>query len=84
VPPIANFSATPTSGNAPLRIAFTDTSTGSSTSWIWNFGDGTPNSLERNLVHTYNKAVRYTVRLTVTNSRGSNTAVRAGYITVNK
>ena len=38
--PTAGFIATPTSGAAPLTVNFTDTSSGSPTSWAWNFGDG--------------------------------------------
>jgi PKD repeat protein len=38
--PISNFSASPTSGNTPLTVNFTDMSTGSPTSWYWDFGDG--------------------------------------------
>ncbi|MGY4544481.1 hypothetical protein ACVWY0_004426, partial [Arthrobacter sp. UYNi723] len=33
--PVASFTATPTSGTAPLDVAFTDTSTDSPTSWSW-------------------------------------------------
>ncbi|MEW1939569.1 PKD domain-containing protein, partial [Pseudarthrobacter sp. NPDC080037] len=38
--PVASFTASPTSGTAPLNVSFTDTSTGSPTSWAWDFGDG--------------------------------------------
>src|SRR5208283_5071609 len=37
--PVASFTAVPTSGNAPLTVLFSDTSTGSPTSWSWTFGD---------------------------------------------
>jgi len=80
--PVANFSVSPTSGNAPLNVSFTDTSTGMPTSWSWSFGDGTPSSTEPNPVHTYSKAGRYTVSLTVRNSAGSNTVRKSGYINV--
>ena len=36
----ADFVAAPTSGNAPLKVQFTDTSTGNPTMWRWDFGDG--------------------------------------------
>jgi len=39
-PPTASFTAAPTNGYAPLRVVFTDTSTGSITNREWNFGDG--------------------------------------------
>ena len=37
--PTASFSASPTSGTAPLGVAFTDTSTNASDSRSWYFGD---------------------------------------------
>ncbi len=37
--PLAKFSASPTTGKHPLNVKFTDKSTGSPTSWSWNFGD---------------------------------------------
>lgn len=43
--PVANFTATPTSGVAPLAVDFTDTSTGTVTSWLWSFGDGSTSTL---------------------------------------
>ncbi|PKL58742.1 MAG: hypothetical protein CVV34_01110, partial [Methanomicrobiales archaeon HGW-Methanomicrobiales-5] len=40
-PPIAAFSATPTSGIVPLTVTFTDASSDSPTGWAWFFGDET-------------------------------------------
>jgi len=79
--PIANFTGCPTEGQAPLKVQFNDTSTCSSTSWNWTFGDGNT-STEQHPVHTYTVPGTYTVSLTVTNSAGSNITTRAGYITV--
>jgi PKD repeat protein len=72
VAPEASFTATPTTGAFPLVVRFTDTSTGSPTSWAWAFGDsGT--STEQNPSHTYTAAGTYTVSLTATNAVGSDT-----------
>ncbi len=79
--PVAVFSASPTSGNLPLKVQFSDKSTGSPTSWKWNFGDG-KTSTSRNPVHTYTKAGKYTVSLTVKNAAGTNTKTIKNYITV--
>ncbi len=79
--PVAAFSASPTSGNLPLSVTFTDKSTNSPTSWKWNFGDGT-SSTARNPTHKYSAAGKYTVTLTAINSAGSNTATKSNYITV--
>src|SRR5207244_457273 len=38
-PPVANFSAGPTNGAAPLPVAFTNLSS-DATNYQWNFGDG--------------------------------------------
>ena len=38
--PVADFFANVTSGNAPLRVLFTDNSTGAPIFWFWDFGDG--------------------------------------------
>jgi len=82
--PVANFVGTPTSGNIPLTVKFTDTSTGFPTQWDWNFGDGSlVNATKQNPVHTYTSAGTYTVSLTATNTTyGNNTAGKMGYITV--
>ncbi|AKB29105.1 cell surface protein [Methanosarcina siciliae T4/M] len=77
----ANFTASVTSGNAPLNVEFTDTSTGTPTSWAWDFGDG-KNSTEQNPTHTYTAEGTYTVKLTVSNSLGSDSEEKTGYITV--
>ncbi len=81
--PVADFSATPTSGDAPLAVQFTDASTGSPTSWAWDFeNDGVVDSTEQNPLHTYTTEGTYTVNLTVANAAGSDTLVKTDYITV--
>jgi len=80
-PPVASFTASPTSGTAPLTVQFTDTSTNTPTSWSWTFGDG-GTSTAQNPDHTYTAAGTYTVTLTATNAGGSDTETKAGYITV--
>ena len=79
--PTAAFSASSTSGNAPLRVQFTDTSTGTPTSWNWSFGDGTSSTI-KSPTHTYSTAGNYTAVLTVSNAAGSNTATKSTYIKV--
>ncbi|AKB52189.1 cell surface protein [Methanosarcina barkeri str. Wiesmoor] len=81
VKPVAEFSASPTSGKTPLKVKFTDTSTGSPTSWFWKFGDGSK-SFHQNPVHKYSKAGTYTVNLTVKNAKGKNTVTKTEYIKV--
>lgn len=77
----ANFTGSPTSGTAPLTVQFTDTSTGSPTSWSWNFGDG-GTSTAQNPSRVYAAAGTYNVTLTATNACGSDGETKNGYITV--
>jgi len=66
----AAFTASITSGPAPLTVQFTDTSTvPNPTSWLWEFGDGTTSSAQ-NPSHTFTDDGVYTVRLSVTGSTG--------------
>jgi PKD repeat protein len=83
VTPVANFTAIPDSGEVPLDVQFTDTSTGSPTSWAWDFGDGNT-SAEQNPQYTYSVAGIYTVNLTVTNAMGSDSEQKTDYITVSE
>jgi len=80
--PTANFTGTPTSGNAPLTVNFTDLSTGSITGWAWDFGDASGSTLA-SPSHVYTTPGTYTVALTVTGPGGGNTLTRTNYITVN-
>jgi len=82
----ADFSGTPTAGNAPQPVSFTDQSFSSDpngvSSWLWDFGDGTT-STSQNPTHTYTSAGSYTVSLTVSDpTNGSDTEVKANYINV--
>ncbi len=84
--PVADFSAEPTSGLAPLSVQFTDSSTGNVTSRSWSFGDGGTSNLQ-NPSYVYNTPGTYTVSLTVSGPVPSippsnGTKTRTDYITV--
>jgi PKD repeat protein len=81
--PVADFSATPTSGSSPLTVNFSDLSTNGPTTWSWDFGDG-GTSTAQNPTHVYAAAGTYTVALTATNASGSDTATKVNYITVSE
>ncbi len=83
VAPVADFSASSTSGNVPYGVTFGDLSSNSPTSWYWDFGDGGTSTLQ-NPSHTYNTTTNgpFTVSLTVTNQNGSDTKTVSGYIHV--
>jgi PKD repeat protein len=58
-----DFTATPTSGDAPVEVAFVATATGGSPlTWNWNFGDGTT-GFGPTPVHTYTAEGTYSVSL---------------------
>ena len=73
IKPVANFTADPTEGTAPLAVQFNDTSKGglaAPTSWLWNFGDGSQGSTVQNATHIYTVAGDYTVTLQTRNGFG--------------
>lgn len=71
--PTAAFGAQPTTGEAPLAVAFTDLSSGNVTSWAWDFGDGGGASVS-DPSHVYANPGTYTVSLTVQGAGGSDTS----------
>jgi PKD repeat protein/murein DD-endopeptidase MepM/ murein hydrolase activator NlpD len=84
----ASFTVTPTSGLAPLRVVFTDTSSGDLTGWLWHFGD-TFTSTVSSPEHVYTQPGNFTVTLTVSGLDGSggsllvtDTLIRSNYIHV--
>jgi PKD repeat protein/glucose/arabinose dehydrogenase/type 1 glutamine amidotransferase len=85
--PVAVMAATPTSGTAPLTVAFDsagshDPDPGESISYAWDFtNDGTTDSADPSTSHTYTANGTYTAKLTVTDSSGK-TAVLTRTITV--
>jgi len=79
--PLANFYATPTSGNVPLQVQFYDTSTGGVNQWQWDFGDGSFDTTQ-NPVHKYMQSGIFTVKQVASSLYGSSTASKVSYITV--
>jgi PKD repeat protein len=79
---VASFTASPTSGSAPLTVTLTNTSTGSITNWFWNFGDGNTATFTTatNPTHTYAGGT-YNVTLIVNGYGGLSTNTRPNYVT---
>ncbi len=69
VPPVADFDAYPTSGDAPLSVQFTDLSQNAAARH-WDFGDG-GSSNETNPNHNYSEVGNYIVDLTINNENGT-------------
>ncbi len=72
-PPVASFTSSVTSGEAPLLVDFLDTSIGVISAWSWNFGDGST-SIEQNPSHTFNDPGSFDVTLTVEGPGGTDTS----------
>jgi len=72
---LADFDVSPSSPTLGQPVQFTDTSTGSPTSWEWEFGDG-QTSVMQNPSHTYTAAGSYGVTLTVRAGASSDSAIR--------
>jgi len=82
--PTANFTATNTTGCAPLEVKFSSAASANTTAWYWQFPGGTPaTSTEQNPTVTYVAAGTYSVTLTVSNAAGSHTATQSNFVTVN-
>lgn len=89
--PLVNFTADKKVGCEPLCISFADSSsitTGTNTQWLWNFGDGSPASGLKNILHCYSNdsiflLIENTINLTVTSDSGCvTTKTENNYITV--
>jgi PKD repeat protein len=83
-PPVASFTTTTTTICSGSTVSYTNTSTGSPTSYSWSFPGGTPStSTLANPVVTYATPGIYSVSLTATNGSGSNTSTQTNSIVVN-
>jgi PKD repeat protein len=76
----AFFTATPTSGEAPLTVSFADASTATNgiTTWEWDFdGDGSVDSVnDATPIFVYENPGTYTATLTVTGPDGTDSFTR--------
>jgi M6 family metalloprotease-like protein len=82
-PPAAAFSVDDTSVTYGTTVNFTDASTGSVNTWLWDFGDG-DTSHQQNPSHVYTGSPKtaYTVELTATGPGGSDTETKVGLVHV--
>lgn len=73
--PTADFTATPSSGCAPLTVELTNTSSSNATAFDWQFPGGTPSSSTEQTPPSvvYDAPGTYTVTLTASNAAGSST-----------
>lgn len=78
--PVAAFTASPATATVGQTVAFSDATTNSPTSWLWNFGDGATSALQ-NPSHAFVAAGTYTVVLTATGPGGSGSTSRTVAVT---
>jgi PKD repeat protein len=84
VPPVASFTASATTICAGQSVTFTNTSTGSPTSYSWSFPGGNPTtSTATNPTVSFVNSGTYTVSLVANNASGSNTATQTIIVTAN-
>lgn len=77
----AGFTVSGTQGCTPYIVNFNDNSTGSPTSWFWDFGDG-QTSTQQNPTITYTTSGTYTVRLIAKNNSYQDYIEKTNYINV--
>ncbi|MEI7432971.1 MAG: PKD domain-containing protein [Methanomicrobiales archaeon] len=86
-PPVANFYGVPLTGDQPLTVQFTDTSTNNPSSWIWENqtggGSWTQFSTAQSPRQVFTLPGVYNIRLTASNAGCSNSKIEPNYITVN-
>jgi PKD repeat protein len=78
-PPVADFEGNPRAGSSPLTVTFFDTSTGTTSSWSWDFGDGITSPMQ-SPVHMYTSPGNYTVNFTACNEAGCSWIARESYV----
>jgi PKD repeat protein len=78
----ANFSASPTSGQVPLTVNFTNRSNGDYNLCLWSFGDGNISNDCSPAPYVYNAAGTYSVQLAIGGDGGRDTELKSNYIIV--
>lgn len=79
----SSFTVSTRTGDAPLTVQFTDTSTGNVSSWFWDFGDNNT-ATDQNPSHEYSDPGSYSVTLNVSNAYGYSTVTWTDYIKVSE
>ena len=81
-PPIADFTATPASGQAPVEIAFdASSSTGQKLTYSWDFADGSKPVTGKKVKHIFLQPGQFDVKLTVAN-KAKQTAEKVGAVNI--
>lgn len=78
---VADFSADPRTGCAPIRVVFKDLSTGAPTSWKWDLGNGTVTTAQDPSTTYFTPGV-FDITLTVYKGNDSAKVTKTTYISV--
>lgn len=87
IAPVADFTGNPLSGGATLTVAFVDATANGPASWLWEKNDGSgwvsfaATPTVRNPMEAF-AAGTWSVRVTATNSAGTDTKTRTNYVIV--
>ena len=86
-PPVAAFSGTPLTGTTPVSVVFTDSSTNTPTSWLWEKDSGAGFSNFSDTPTVQNPTEEFTtetwsIKLTATNAGGSDAEEKTDYVVV--
>ncbi len=79
IPITLDFDADVRYGSAPLKVSFTNKSTGTILSYKWNFDDGTTSSA-KDTVYTFKQQRSYSITLTVNNGIKDTSLTKLHYI----
>lgn len=78
---IDDIEAAPTSGSAPMTVAFVATATGVNVTYAWDFGDGSTGA-GATVTHTYLRAGVFTPVLTISDGSSETVSGQAPAVTV--
>lgn len=84
ITPIASFTPITSSGTSPYTVTFTSSTTGTSPTLTWDFGDGvtgTGSPISHQFINTGTTAITRAIKLTATNSAGTSIAI--GSVVIN-
>lgn len=77
--PVADFTVSPSSGTVPLTVHVTDASVRGSSNivkWSWDFnGNGVSEATGTKATHTFDKAGKQNIRLTITDATGKSSTI---------
>ncbi len=87
-PPVADFTASATTGNVGDVIKFTDQSTNTPSQWLWTVLPGTHQFVNSTTKNTQNPEIQftgidqYTIILKASNANGDDSELKSKYITI--